>query len=56
MTASGYFSGDYAEARARFLEAAKAAGARLTSHGNPTPGPDGEALATDTAWLGPPEA
>ena len=56
MTASGYFSADYAAARARFLEAAKAAGARLGSHVNPTPGPDGEALATDTAWLGPPEA
>ncbi len=28
MTASGYFSADYAEARTRFLEAAKAAGAR----------------------------
>ena len=56
MTASGYFSGDYVAARARFREAAEAAGARLGSHGNPTPGPNGEALATDTAWLGPPDA
>ena len=56
MTASGYFSGDCVAARARFLEAAKAAGARLGSHVNPAPGPNGEALATDTAWLGPPEA
>ncbi len=56
MTVSSYFSADYFAARARFLEAAKAAGAALASHRNPAPGPDGEALTTDTAWLGPPEA
>ncbi len=56
MTASGYFSADYAEARARFVAAARAAGARLESHANPAPGPDGLALTTDTAWIGPPNA
>ncbi|MEE8500930.1 MAG: M14 family metallopeptidase [Kiloniellales bacterium] len=53
MTASGYFSADYFEARARFLAAAQAAGARLTRYDAPAAGPDGEALTTDTAWLGP---
>jgi hypothetical protein len=56
MTASSYFSADYFEARSRFLDAARAAGARLARYDNPTPGPEGEALTTDTAWLGPGDA
>lgn len=47
---------DYTEARARFLDAAQAAGARLTRHDHPDRGPAGEALATDVAVLGRPDA
>jgi len=53
MNANSYFPADYAEARARFIAAAQTAGARLDSHANPAPGPDGLALTTDTAWFGP---
>ncbi len=53
---SATFLVDYAAARADFLAAAKAAGARLGSHPHPLPGPRGEALAIDTAWLGPEDA
>ena len=56
MTASRYFSQDYAAARAHFLEASRQAGARLEAHENPTRGPAGETLFTDLAWLGPPDA
>lgn len=42
--------------RAQFLEAAAAAGATLTSYAHPLKGPGGEALATDVAWLGAPDA
>lgn len=52
------FSDDYAAARATFLSAATAAGARLTSHvlpvvGRPGREQQGESLVTDVAWLGP---
>jgi Protein of unknown function (DUF2817) len=47
---------DYAEARGRFLDAALAAGARLTRHDHPRTGPTGEALATDVAVVGAPDA
>ncbi|MEO5336853.1 MAG: M14 family metallopeptidase [Magnetospirillum sp. WYHS-4] len=50
------FSADYAQARAKFLDAAKAAGARLREYPNPERGPDGEVLAADAAWLGPEDA
>lgn len=50
------FSRSYAEARDKFLSAASAAGARVDSHAHPLAGPAGEALATDTAWLGPDDA
>lgn len=50
------FSADYAQARARFLAAAHAAGAALRSYPNPAPGPRGEALACDVAWIGPTDA
>ncbi|MEE8189684.1 MAG: M14 family metallopeptidase [Kiloniellales bacterium] len=56
MAARKHFSADYGEARGKFLEAAKKAGARLAHYENPTRGPDGAALFTDTAWLGPAEA
>lgn len=50
------FSATYSEARAKFLEAAKAAGASLSSYDHPEPGPDGGKLATDVAWIGPADA
>ncbi len=54
---ASFFSRSYAEAREKFLEAAEAAGAQLVdSHKHPLKGPDGGALATDVAWLGPREA
>ncbi len=56
MTVSPYFSATYAEARAKFLEAARSAGARLAHYRNPGRGPDGEELYTDTAWVGPADA
>lgn len=50
------FSSDYAQARGRFLAAARTAGAAVESYVHPMRGPEGEELATDTAWLGPPDA
>ncbi len=49
-------SPSYADARARFLAAAKAANANLESVPHPLFGPDKGALATDLAWLGPKDA
>jgi hypothetical protein len=46
------FSREYAEARGKFLEAAKRRGAQVRHWPHPLKGPGGEALATDTAWLG----
>ena len=46
------FSSTYAEARQKFLEAARAAGANMQSFTNERTGPDGELLATDVAYLG----
>ena len=51
--ATSYFSADYAGARRKFLEAAQAASARMTSYLHPLPGPRGEELATDVAEFGP---
>ena len=56
MTASRSFSTDYAAARGRFLEASHGAGAAIESRESPSRGPAGEALFTDVAWLGPPDA
>ena len=42
--------------RTQFLDAARAAGAVLTTYAHPLKGPNGEALATDVAWLGKPDA
>jgi predicted deacylase len=52
MTASQHFSRDYAEAREKFLEAARDAGLAVESHRNPERGPDGGALHTDVAVAG----
>ncbi len=50
------FSDGYAEARDKFLGAARAVGARVQHWPHPLKGPHGEALACDTAWLGPEDA
>jgi hypothetical protein len=50
------FSATYAEARDKFLAAAKAAGARLFRYENPAKGPEGETLSTDVARIGPADA
>ena len=55
MTTS-VFSASYSEARPKFLEAARDAGATLTSFEHPELGPDGGALFTDCAWIGPKDA
>ncbi len=47
------FSNDYAEARAKFVAAAQRAGADLAHYPHPGHGLHGEALSTDTAWIGP---
>jgi len=49
------FSGSYAEARTRFLERAAPFG-EVRSYANPLLGPTGEDLATDTLWIGNPDA
>jgi hypothetical protein len=49
-------AGDYSSARARFIAAAQAAGARVESRPIPERGVAGEELAIDTAWLGPSDA
>jgi hypothetical protein len=50
------FSANYVEARGKFLDAARAAGAVLSAYEHPKPGPDGSPLATDCAWIGPADA
>ncbi len=50
------FSRDWAEARAKFVDAARRAGAEHRAWAHPLKGPAGEALCTDTAWLGPRDA
>jgi hypothetical protein len=47
---------DYTEARGRFLDAATAAGADIETYDHPLAGPAGEALATDVAMVGSPDA
>ena len=56
MSAAAYFSTDYTAARRRFAQAARAAGATLTSYRHPQHGPTGEELATEVAWLGSQDA
>lgn len=50
------FSGSYAQARKRFLEAAATAGLPITSYDHPLQGRDGEALAMDVAVAGDPQS
>jgi hypothetical protein len=56
MTADPCFADTYSQARARFLAAAAAAGARIETIRHPLRGPDGGMLACDVARLGPPRA
>ena len=56
MNSADSFSADYASARAKFLEAARAAGAATEAVTHPERGPDGGALTTDVAWCGPKDA
>ena len=51
-----YFSGNYAQARRAFREAAASAGAALGAHHNPATGPGGIELSTETARLGAQDA
>jgi hypothetical protein len=50
------FSTSWSQARGKFLDAARAAGATLREWPSPERGPAGEPLFTDTAWLGPVDA
>src|SRR5262245_19392074 len=50
------FAASYSEARDKFLSAARVAGASLDRYANPTKGPQGEALSTDVARVGPEDA
>jgi hypothetical protein len=56
MTIDRHFARDYSDARAKFLAAAGAAGAKLTALQHPLRGPDTERLFTDLAWWGPADA
>ena len=56
MKENGFFSGDYAEARRKFLDASGKVGASIESHACPARGPKGESLHTDVAWIGPSDA
>lgn len=47
------FAVDYAQARRKFRAATGAIATALRSYVNPLPGPVGEELATDVAWIGP---
>jgi hypothetical protein len=50
------FAREYDEARTQFVAAARRVGARLREWPHPLKGPRGEALATDSAWVGPDDA
>ena len=56
MNITDSFSPSYARARAKFLQAATAVGARIQSHLHPLAGRDGETLAMDLALDGPADA
>jgi hypothetical protein len=50
------FSATYAEARDKFREAARGAGASLSDYPHPERRPDGGDITTDVAWIGPADA
>lgn len=52
MVAIESFSADYAQARTKFVEAAKTQDGELRCIVHPGRGPDGAALSMDTAWFG----
>jgi hypothetical protein len=56
MNSAESFSANYDEARAKFVAAAKDAGAQVERLTHPEPGPEGQALSTDVAWFGPRDA
>ncbi|MCY7316545.1 MAG: M14 family metallopeptidase [Rubrivivax sp.] len=56
LLAERFFAQGYAEARDKFVAAARAAGASVESHAHPLTGRDGEALAMDVARLGAADA
>jgi hypothetical protein len=56
MSVEAFFSDTYAQARAKFLAAAEAAGLDLHEHRHPMLGREGEALAMDVARDGPADA
>jgi predicted deacylase len=56
MDTNACFAATYAAAREKFLAAALDAGADLRTIPHPLTGPEGEALGTDVAILGPPDA
>lgn len=56
MNSADSFSPDFAQARAKFREAAAAAGGALEAVAHPDRGPDGGDLSTDIAWFGPRQA
>jgi len=56
MTDAASLSPSYPLARAAFLDAARAAGARCEAFVHPRSGPEGEELAVDVAELGPADA
>jgi hypothetical protein len=56
MNIAHHFARDYSDARARFLDAARRAGAELTPLQHPLRGPETEKLFTDVAWWGPRDA
>ncbi len=56
MNSADSFSPDYAAARSKFREAAKAAGAAIETFAHPERGPDGGDLSTDVALIGPKDA
>jgi len=51
--AGSCFAGDYATARAKFVQACTGYGVPPVVFPNPHAGPGGETLATDVAWFGP---
>jgi len=56
MNAADSFSASYDQARAKFLDAVKAADGALERIAHPERGPDGKDLSTDVAWWGPRDA